>query len=129
MKLNESRQAYYDASGKASDISRQLGFAGIAIVWLFRYDQDGQQTLVEPLIPATFLIVVALALDFLQYVVTALIWSSFSRWKEKRVEEDEEFEPSKYINWPALFFFWTKIVVMVFAYGSILRFLYWELVV
>ena len=40
MKLRNYRQTYYDYSGKASDIARQLSFAGIAIIWIFKIQKD-----------------------------------------------------------------------------------------
>lgn len=42
MKLQDVRSTYYELSGKTSDLVRQLGFAGIALIWLFRTDLAGQ---------------------------------------------------------------------------------------
>ena len=39
MKIHELRSTYYEASGKVSDISRQLAFAGIAVIWVLRVEQ------------------------------------------------------------------------------------------
>jgi len=36
MNLQDYRDDFYTYSGKASDISRQLAFAGIAIIWIFK---------------------------------------------------------------------------------------------
>jgi hypothetical protein len=36
MKLQDYRNDFYLFSGKASDISRQLAFAAIAIIWIFK---------------------------------------------------------------------------------------------
>jgi hypothetical protein len=41
MKLQKARDTYYEYSGKLSDITRQLSFAGIAIVWIFRAGDKG----------------------------------------------------------------------------------------
>ncbi len=38
MKLSDYRETYYEFSGKLSDVSRQLSFAGIALIWLFKLD-------------------------------------------------------------------------------------------
>ena len=39
MKLSDYRETYYEFSGKASDVTRQLAFAGIAIVWIFKIEE------------------------------------------------------------------------------------------
>jgi hypothetical protein len=45
------RQDFYDFSGKASDASRQLAFAAIAVIWLFKTDTtSGQPTIPHGLI-------------------------------------------------------------------------------
>lgn len=35
MTLSDYLASYYELSGKASDVSRQLAFAGIAVIWVF----------------------------------------------------------------------------------------------
>jgi len=42
MKLAQARGHYEYFSGKASDISRQLGFAGIALIWVFKTQVEDQ---------------------------------------------------------------------------------------
>lgn len=41
MKLKDAREHYYFYSGKTSDLVRQLGLAGIAVIWLFKSDVQG----------------------------------------------------------------------------------------
>ena len=54
----------------------------------------------------------------------ALLWGTFHRRKEKAgVAQDDDVKASRYINWPALFFFWTKLVAIFTAYILILLFL------
>jgi hypothetical protein len=36
MKLKEYLETFYTFSEKTSNIARQLGFAGIALIWVFR---------------------------------------------------------------------------------------------
>lgn len=127
MKLEDCRKAYYDFSGKASDIARQLGFAGIAVIWLFKAngDGDGYYALHSNLFLAGLLIVAALSLDLFQYVFSAAIWGFFSRRIEKRgAKATGTVDAPIYLNWPGLFFFWTKLIVMMIAYGVLLRFLW-----
>lgn len=76
------------------------------------------------LLPAGLLIVIALSFDLLQYVVGALIWGSFNRKKEREgCPQDAEFTAPPRLNWPALFFFWGKVVLMAAAYVQLARFI------
>lgn len=128
MKLKDALENYYHNTGKTSEIVRQLGFAGIAIVWVFKADVAGRLTVPQDLIPAALLLVAGLTLDLLQYVAGSLIWGIYHRTKESDgTTQETEFLAPRQVNWPALFFFWSKTVVMVTAYGLILRFLYYHL--
>jgi hypothetical protein len=117
MKPEDVRSAYKDYTGKASDIVRQLGFAGIALIWLFRTDVGGKPVVTEELFRAGFLIIVALACDLLQYVAGSLVWGIYNRRIERDgYPEDENFTASRRLNWPTLMFFWGKIVCIAAAY-------------
>lgn len=117
MKLEHVRSAYQDYTEKASEIVRQLGFAGIALIWLFRDETAGDPVISAALLPAGLLIIAALASDLLQYVVGSLVWGIYNRRHERAgVSEDQEFTAHPMLNWPALFFFWGKIISIVVAY-------------
>jgi hypothetical protein len=111
-------------SGKASDIVRQLGFAGIALVWIFKTDQAGRFLVPSDLfLPAT-LIVVGLSLDLLQYILGTAAWGIYNSVKERSgTIQTDEFLAPRWINWPALVCFWGKIIVMGVAYVFLIRFL------
>jgi hypothetical protein len=116
--LKEARDCYYETSGKASEISRQLAFAGIAVIWIFKNGPDGNPTIPNDLILAAALFVLALALDFTHYVVKALIWGVYSRYKEKSLQKqgiplDSDFDFPRAINWPSLVLFWLKIITLL----------------
>jgi hypothetical protein len=79
------------------------------------------------LVLAATAFVLALGLDFMQYVVASLIWGAYSRRKEKVFKRDQipldlDFDFPRAINWPALFFFWTKIATL--AVGQFVLFAY-----
>src|ERR1700730_14937435 len=121
MKLEDARDNYYALSGKLSDIVRALGFAGIALIWIFKADQAAGRFQIprELFLPAT-LIFVGLGFDLMHYVSGAAAWGIFNRWKERQgTGPQDEFTAPPWINWPAIFFFWTKTVVMVAAYVSL----------
>jgi hypothetical protein len=129
VKLDECRKAYDTYSSTASSICRQLGFAGIAIIWLFKTDQAGKYVVPSELTFPGFLLIAALTADFLHYIVCSSMWSGFGRWKELRgaTPTDEFFAP-RWINWPGNFFFWTKLALMLAAYLLMLSFLFGRVV-
>ncbi len=126
MNLKEYRKTYYELSGKASDIARQLAFAGIALIWVFKtQNADGAYVLGRELLVSGALIIFALACDLLQYVAGTLIWGWYARYKEKQgVKPTALLRAPRYFTWPALGFFWAKIVLVVAAYAVLLGFVW-----
>jgi hypothetical protein len=136
MKIKDCWENFYMYTGKASEIVRQLGFVGIAIIWVFKTDLGGKQIVPSELSPAAIFIVVGLGLDLMQYIAGALVWGIYTRRKETTlsrekkeknenplsIEADEFLAPDR-INWLASFLFWGKILVMVIAYVYLFRFL------
>jgi hypothetical protein len=132
MKLEDARKAYYDFSKSLSDINRTLGFAGIALVWLFKQQDQGRTLIPRALHFSTILIVASLGLDFLQYVWSAAAWGGLARlrerWRAQKKEGwggtgDDEIAAPAWINRPTLIAFWAKVVCMAIAYVGILHFL------
>lgn len=125
MDVREARDGYYTHSGKASDVARQLGLAGIALIWIFRTGADSSSYAIpsELLLPSIF-IVATLAADFLQYASAALAWGLYSRWKEQRPEIRDDpktrFEAPPKLNWPGNAFFGIKLVSITIAYALLL---------
>jgi hypothetical protein len=125
MKLADARGFYDDYSRKASDIARQLGFVGVAIIWLFRNEgTPGRIILPEALLFPAFLIVVSLTLDLFQNVVAAFVWGIYGRWKELSGIGEQDFEAPRQINWPTIFFFVAKFPPLALGYVKIGAFLY-----
>jgi len=117
MILEDVRQAYYDFTGKTSEIVRQLGFAGIALVWIFKTGTDGNPIIPNNLLIPAILIVISLTSDLSQYIAGSIAWGVYNRIKEKRGTSDKEnFEAPRYINWATNAFFITKIICMAIAY-------------
>jgi len=128
MKLKDTREAYYFYSGKTSDIIRYLGLAGIALIWIFRFESESVISLPRILLLPTILLAIGLSLDLLQYLAGSVIWGLYNRIKEKSgIGDEDEFEAPREINWATLFLFWLKIVPIVLAYIFILRFLFYKL--
>ncbi|MER7497042.1 hypothetical protein ABT033_31155 [Streptomyces pharetrae] len=126
MLLEKGRAAYYQSSDTASQQTRQLGIAGIAIVWLL---SGGLQTsginLNDTLLKAAICLILALTLDILQYVwktATFAIWVRLKE-SEKRLElsernvDDQEVgdAPSVFL-WGVWAFFYLKIMALILGY-------------
>ncbi|PCH60763.1 MAG: hypothetical protein COC05_03405 [Gammaproteobacteria bacterium] len=120
MKIQGLLDASYEASGKASDLSRQLAFAGIAIIWLFRVGgQSGGVQFSEELLVPLYCFVAGLTLDLGQYVYKAIVWSALNwyHWR-KHKSNQADVDVSGYFNAPTHILFWGKVALI--AYGYIL---------
>lgn len=124
MKLNDARDNYYFFSGKTSELIRQLGLAGIAIIWIFKREVAGLPRVPPELIRPLWLIALGLAFDMLQYSAGTLIWGVYQRRKElSGVHEDDTFKAPRWFNWPGITFIILKVVVIALAYIYIIRYL------
>ena len=132
MKVATARQEYYDSSGTASELTRKLGFAGLAAVWLFtdsaRTAEQNIADLGAWLVAAGALFVAGLGLDVLQYSSKAALFGGTVRQEEKRVwaqtktelGEDGELEISGWINWVPIASYSLKQVCVILGYGALL---------
>lgn len=118
MKLADYKDTYYELSASASSVSRQIAFAGIAFIWVFKKDSPlGISLPSELLWPALFLLI-GLTADLLQYISASVIWGVFHRTHESRgCKPDDSLSAPISLNWPALFFFWSKLIFI--ALGNI----------
>lgn len=124
MNLQGYRETFYTYSGKASDLNRQLGFAGIGIIWLFKKETAGALSLPPEIILPGIFIVASLALDMLQYVVGAIIWRIFYRLKElAHVGEKADLSHSPLLEGAITSLFALKILCLLIAYYLIFKFL------
>lgn len=129
MKLKTARESYDYYSETASEVARNLAFAGIAVVWLFTVVTDGNLMLSGKLLFGIFFFVLSLALDLLHYAISALIWGAYARMHEHEGSGDSKIvrpndadipDPPNFVNWPALAFFWLKIISVAVGYLSLL---------
>lgn len=118
----DALENYYTHSASLSSVNRQLCFAGIAVVWIFVVDGgSGLSTFPDELMFPLGCFIVGLSFDLAQYVVAALVWGFLHRLKEyQNVAEEEEIYAPRYINWPAIFFFWGKVIATATGYVSLL---------
>jgi hypothetical protein len=127
MKIKEIKTEYYEASGKVSDLIRQLDFAGIAVIWIFKTGKESaagihySNELLWPLI----LFVVSLAFDLAQYVYKAAYLGILNHRSWKRYHDDEKVIPlSEKRNWPTIICFWAKTILVCVGFAFLLAFLF-----
>ena len=117
--LADYREDYYWFSGKASDVARQLAFAGIAFLWIFRVTTDGGPVIPRDLVLPAVLFALALAFDLLQYISATVIWGWFKRSEEKKLkypDDNPELSAPAWYNWPINSIFAVKLICVVLAY-------------
>jgi hypothetical protein len=121
MTLEEYRKDYYSFSTKASELSRQLSFAGIALIWLFKLEKGGPLDVPATLLLPAFLFCLSLALDLAHAVIGTIVWGAFARQHERKgVKDDAELDASAWLNWPALVCFWGKLASVFVGYVLVL---------
>lgn len=80
MNLDAFRDKAYRMSAKASDINRQLAFAGIAIIWIFKTTSStGSVILNKNLMFPLIIFAGSLTLDILHYLYSATAWRIVSK--------------------------------------------------
>lgn len=102
MKISEIKGEFLDASGTASALSRQLSFAGIAIIWVIRIGENsGGLVFSENLLLPLYVFVIALSLDFLQHLYKSIAWYFLNmyHWNIHKNDETEVNVPG-IINLP-----------------------------
>jgi hypothetical protein len=132
-KLSEYKETYQRLSGKASDAARNLAFAGIALIWIFKMDTPSSPKLPHGLILPCGLFALTLCFDFLQYIVGTIVWGSFHCYQEKKkydkfgsnaVKEDPDVDSPGYFPWFQNIFFLSKLISVFIAYGLVLKYVY-----
>ena len=123
MNLKTCRESYYEFSGKLSDNSRKLTFAGIAIVWIFKQEPSGVCFIPHLLKTAMLIFVISLSLDLFQYIYQTIIWGIFHAYKEKKLNNDEnaDFLAPPIFNLIANIIYWLKILALVVGYVFMLK--------
>jgi len=107
----------------ASDAARQLSFAGIAVVWLFKSDAGGALHLDQKLVFAAACFVAALAFDLLQYVTGYVSYYILGRWRERKFADGYDAKYPIWINLPIDTFFRLKLVAVISGYVVLFCFL------
>jgi hypothetical protein len=117
VKLKDYKNEFYELSGKASDFNRQIAFAGIAIIWLFKITTSNSTIIPKELILPVKLFVLALSLDLIHYVCSSTIWGFYFLIMERRqFREEDEVTHSGLLAIPIWLLYYSKIIVVLVAY-------------
>ena len=124
--ITRAHDAYQLRSHTLSTLCRNLGFAGIAIIWIFSTTDPSRPHIPNALAVATYCIVLSFAFDFVHYLVATIIWGCYGRHLESLQNKGESVPAlvPPLFNWPAIGFFWAKVVAMGVGYCFLLRFLH-----
>ncbi len=125
--LEKFRQYHYDATVKVSENTRTLALSAIAIVWLFKRENGSAYEIPESLLLPLMLVLVAMSLDFFQYVYRSFVWHILFRVQERKLErkeitEQSELYISSWINFPGYVLFYMKIFCLILAYFKLLEY-------
>jgi len=127
---------FYDDTKTISGIIRNLAFAGIGLIWIFRNSNTdlSKNILPEALLLPLFVIVLGLIADVLQYLWRAcaiyLVYQIKLYKYTKGKLSDEQISNvtiPKIIGYVTLAFFAAKIIAIAYAYYLILVFLEYKL--
>ncbi len=128
--LKEWQNDYENDSSIISELIRNLSFAGIGLIWIFKNSEPSGKLLPQALVCPILLIVVALSFDLLQYIwrigVNYFTYRKYEKLlNEGKIDEkhidDIQINPLFMIVTWALFVF--KIALVLSAYLLISKFL------
>lgn len=126
-KIEDYLEEFYTFTAKASDVSRQLALAGIAIIWIFKNPDGSDKVIPQELTKPTFFLVSSLGVDLIQYLVGAIIWGLFFEYKEwqvnKKKVENKNITAPNLFSWTITSLFFIKIALMLTAYIYLFDFL------
>lgn len=126
MNLNELKEESYSFTQLASDQVRNLAFAGIGIIWIFKNDNSQIGMIPEALLWPLVFLTITLALDLLQYLIPACIYSYLFYKKEKEMEGNPKtnFSLPFRNSIPGWICFYGKCLSLVLSYFFIVSFLF-----
>jgi hypothetical protein len=125
MNLKDLQDYIHGQKDKANDVSRQLAFAGMALVWVLKQEKQNFADLPPLLIWALGFLALTLLFDLSQYTYLTFYWKRFHSKKEDELKRDKTIDfplpvrPSKISYW----LLGLKIGSVLVGYAFILRYL------
>lgn len=125
MKLEDYKKKSHEYTAKASEIARQLNFAGIGIIWIIKTTFPELKLSDSQLLLPLLLISISLISDFLQYLFGGIIWIEFYKSKEKRgFSATTDLKSAEWRNKILYIFYYAKFALMFAAYIFIIKTLF-----
>lgn len=127
--LKEWLQDFYDDTSKISDIVRNLGFAAIGIIWIFKNKDLTQNILPSSLVPALGFAISGLVIEFFQYLWRAI--SNYCIYRKNEIQYNKgklnddqisDITAPVFIEVITWLLFIAKIVLIAIAYIKIYQF-------
>lgn len=125
MRIGDIRKEYHEATGKASALLRNINYSLIAIVWILCNEKTSNLPHYKYLL---LLLVLSLAIDFLQYFAKSFIGQCIYQKREKeegklamKERRDPDFDNkevdgySKWLRWFTTFCFYFKCILTFVA--------------
>ena len=124
MKLSKYKEEAQYFTGKLSDINRYLAFAGIAVVWIFKNENESIYNIPAELVFPIILFVISLFLDIVHYLCGATIWTIFFRYHEKKSEGQKDIKAPKILPNILYIFFYLKVISNLIGYILLINYLF-----
>ena len=124
--VGEYRNDFYYFTGKASDVARQLAFAGFGIIWVFTDSDETGLHVPDKLLFAGLGFAISLTLDLIQYLLGALIWRFAYRYIEDRFRklgDDTIYRHEPCLEQPITIIFWIKCALVLVSYALVILFI------
>ena len=99
MTLKEFRESYHNATGKASELARSTNYSLIAIVWVLcgqELDKVANYRCV------LIWLLLSLAIDYLQYLIMALLGTLKYRCEENKVKDKSKIDETVTNGYPEI---------------------------
>ena len=124
MKLEEYKKDSYEFSKITSELIRKFAFAGIGLIWIFKYDTPNTTFLPDELLMPLVFLVITLTFDLFQYLLPSIIWTRFYKYYEKKgLDEEEDIKANNLLSLPGWICYYGKILSLGISFSLILRFL------
>lgn len=127
MTLDDIWGEYETYTKGASDSARQVAFAGIAVVWLFKVDSGSGIHLDHPLLVAGACFVIALAADLAQYLTGTIVFLALGTVREQKKGAARNADYPELILRPMDVLFLTKMLAVIVGYTSLLAYFFHKL--
>ena len=119
MTLKEFRESYHNATGKASDLARNTNYLLIAIIWVL-CGQNIEK--VSSYRCVLIWLLSSLAIDYVQYLIMALIGTIKYRCEESKVKDKSKIDETPTNGYPEITPWLTTICFVlkfVFAFVAV----------